>query len=62
MIEYKLQRAGIEDVRELVGLVRDQVAERDSNAGNRRFIKRDQRIAERVPEQQLGELKHMIAK
>src|SRR5205823_12770133 len=62
MIEYELQCPGIQDVGELVRLVRDQVAERDANARNRRLVKRDQRVAERDPEQQLGELEHVIAK
>src|SRR3989442_3960207 len=61
MLEDELERAGVENVLEHVGLVRDQVAERHANPGQRRFVVHDQRVAKGDQEQQLGEVKHVIA-
>ena len=60
MIEHQLEGSRVEDVGEVVGLVGDQVAERDADAGDRRLVERDQRVAERDEQQQLGEAEQLV--
>ena len=51
-----------ENVREVRGLVGDQMAERDADARDRTLVVRDQRIAKREEQQELGELKEMFGR
>src|SRR5205814_6282768 len=61
MIEDQLEGPGAEDVGEVVRLIRDQIAERDADTGNRRLVECDQRVPERDEQQQLGEPKQLVA-
>ena len=61
MIERQFQRSRVQNVREAVRLIGDQVAERHADAGNRRLIERDQGVAERDEQQQLRKVEEMIA-
>ena len=61
MLVDVVERPGLEDGLKVERLVGDQVAERHPDARQRRLVERDQRVAERDDEQQLGELEHRIA-
>ena len=61
MLEGQLQRAGVQNVREHMGLIGDQIAERHADARDRRFVESNQGIAEADEEQQPREAEHVIA-
>ena len=57
-----LDRPRADEVGEIARLVRDEVGERDADAGDRRLVVRDHRVAERDDEQELGEAEHVLAR
>src|SRR5688572_3887764 len=60
VLEHDLERPSVEHGREVVGLVRDQIAERDPDAGDRGLVERDQRVPERDEQEQFREAEQMV--
>ena len=61
MLVDVVERPGLEHGLKVERLVGDQVAERHPDARQRGFVERDERVAERHDQQQLGKLEHRVA-
>src|SRR5688500_10405945 len=56
-----VERTGLEHALEVERLVGDQITERHTDTRQPRLVERDERVAERYEEQELGEAEYLLA-